>query len=855
VPEKKYSMNSKFWSLLIVLIVILSSCKLREDLEKVNPVPKDHSVRVAVPVMDSRLTMADMFSAADSIVNTSEFLNIDDDGKITLVYTQLIEVPAFAGLDQIEVPDVIVPGISMDMSQDMPDLPAMDIDAGTISLRSIINDDELADNIDLVGVVGSTVNTTIVKGTNEVSETQQVDYGHFCVSDTQDVLGTEVITTQCTDTMSDATLDELGLGDGTIPCLDNAEYECIDVVRTEGVTMTLDSALELGLIEESDIDGDIIGDSIFVDVNEYIEPLEAQSIGAGERVVEDFSLEGFSYVTLEDGKILMTIRNHFPFDLENVVFEVKTGVGTVDSALLGTGSTSKGQIRFITIPALTTVTDSLDLADENLFGNISFQLKSMETLEYSGPIDVDSSIAISLVVRDLLIESGTGNKQALIDGGLIESDTLVKDTMLQTIDLEADLTISQVTLVGGSFNYSLSSTFATDLNIGLRIPDLIDSNGTEFNTIIALDYSGSIPVSDADSIDLEGYDLRIMEPGDTAGAVKVIYYAVLESQDDITFTDNIFFSFGASITNIKINEARGDFGRLEIPAIDTSINFDLYDAQFSGKIIFAEPSLAVIFSNSFGLPVGINFEMTGFNTNTGATAEVGNFNADNLIIEAPDSVGQTVVDTFLVDESNGLSDLFALPPNGMNLILGVVTNPDSTVVADNFISDSSSIGAEVQVSIPFVGRIENFELKDTIAFTLGQDIDVEKSTLTLNLLIENDFPVTVGMQLTFLDVEGTELGKLFEGNFSDSIFAASTVDESGELIAPSSRQKQIVLSGDKANMLADAAYIVIGGSLSTTGAEAAEPVDITFYSHYGFSIKMGILVSVNTDDLLPFMNN
>ncbi len=60
---------------------------------------------------------------------------------------------------------------------------------------------------------------------------------------------------------------------------------------------------------------------------------------------------------------------------------------------------------------------------------------------------------------------------------LIESDTLVKDTMVQTFDLEADITISQVTLAGGSFNYSLSSTFATDLNIGLRIPDLIDSNG------------------------------------------------------------------------------------------------------------------------------------------------------------------------------------------------------------------------------------------------------------------------------------------------------------------------------------------------------------------------------------------
>ena len=167
----------------------------------------------------------------------------------------------------------------------------------------------------------------------------------------------------------------------------------------------------------------------------------------------------------------------------------------------------------------------------------------------------------------------------------------------------------------------------------------------------------------------------------------------------------------------------------------------------------------------------------------------------------------------------------------------------------------SSIGASVEVAIPFAGRIENFQLQDTIDFSLDQDIDVEKSSITLNLSIENDFPVTIGMQLIFLNEEDEVLGQLFEDNFADSIFAASTIDEDGVLIAPSLRNNIIELSADKAKMVAEASKVIIRGSLSTPNSSGVNAQNIVFYSDFGFSIKMGVLISVNTDDLLPFMNN
>ena len=56
-----------------------------------------------------------------------------------------------------------------------------------------------------------------------------------------------------------------------------------------------------------------------------------------EQYRENIPLDGFNFITLEDGRIVMTIRNHFPFDLTNVEFEVRTGTFD-ENELLGTFS-------------------------------------------------------------------------------------------------------------------------------------------------------------------------------------------------------------------------------------------------------------------------------------------------------------------------------------------------------------------------------------------------------------------------------------------------------------------------------------------------------------------------------------
>lgn len=813
----------------VILFLMVISCTIQDDLEGNILPPKDHSYTVALPLVNSSLTIADILSISGQEEN--ELLSEALDGSMTLVYTQEVEIPAFAGLDQIEVPDVTVPAISIDVGE-LPTIDNISIDAGSISLREIIGDDETADLIDQLGVVGDTISDTITQATSEVDLTVNVCYGIVCIDTTiQMDIGGGVMVDQDTVICADS-----------LPCYDQ-NNPCSDTTYCRDTLMPLDTVIARDLVPDS-LAGLINGDSIGIPVDTVIPPLESQTVGPMDPVVEAIELSGFSRITLSQGTMTLTIQNHFPFDLENVDFELRTGT-TLNNVWLG-------NFRFNTITAGQTQSSVINLAGKYFLDDVSVQLLSLSTAEYSGAIDSDSSMSLSLETANLQIDNAAGHKDDLAVEGIISGDTLIDSSITQSIDLGADLTVSTVVLDSGVFSYSISSSLPTDIDILLSIPDLVDSTGEIFQTVIGLDYMNLTPVTQAEDIDLSNYSLTIMQPGDTAGRIAVNYAAVI-GEDTMRIGNTAAFSFGASISGIKVKEARGDFGQLAIDVIDSSITFDIYNQQFSGRIIFSEPSLKVIFSNSFGLPVGINFDMVGYNTQTGDSVEIGDFSADNLIIDAPIISGETVSDTFTIDETNGLSDLFALPPNGIDLSLGVITNPDSTIEATNFITDSSSISAKVDVEIPFTGRIEEFVLTDTLEFSIDSTIDVEKSSLTLVSEISNGFPLGVGMQIVFLDENGTELARLFDLDAeADTLFSPGIINSEGRVVAESISNRSIVLTGSKASILDQTTHLAITGKLRSSDADQGR--NFKLYSDYGFGIKLGLIATVNSDDLLPFID-
>ena len=156
---------------------------------------------------------------------------------------------------------------------------------------------------------------------------------------------------------------------------------------------------------------------------------------------------------------------------------------------------------------------------------IGFQMMGMNTDEYSGPIDVDSSVSISLSVENMIIESANGTKETLLEGGII-TDTLIMDTIVQSFELSSDfdMSVSEIKLSAGAFDYNGSSTLKGDLLVGLIIPSLTDSNGNIFNEVIEFNYENSqnIPVSNA--IDLAGYTIKLLNSGDSTGSISIISY-------------------------------------------------------------------------------------------------------------------------------------------------------------------------------------------------------------------------------------------------------------------------------------------------------------------------------------------
>lgn len=854
-------MYFKYILFLFVLAIGVSSCDLADDLKKIqdNKVTlADHSYKVAVPLVNTRLTIQDLLEVSEA--DSSEFLNIGEDGFITLVYSQAIEIPAFAGLDQIEIPDVNVPGISMNVEFDMPSIPDTSVDAGAITLRSLVGD-EAADALNLIGEVGVTIEDSlrVAQATTDIDTTISVPYGHVCLGDTTVQIPDatnpptflkDTTITMCTeDTTGWGILGITMEGDGTIPC-GSDDYPCTDTVRYEDTTVTLAYIIDEGLAPTEVTD--VLNDSqdsvvVYIELDTTIPPLEAQTIEAMDPDTIAVPLTGVNFITLGSGSISMTVENKLPVALQNMAFEVRS--------LTANGSIELGTMNFVSVDSDETEVQTIDLTGADLYGDITFQMMGLSTPEYSGPINADSSFRIAVDVADLSVSAVTALTDELVSAEIegFESTTLIEDSIVQSFDLGADLSVSEVVLDSGLFSYAVSSAFRTDVDIIMSIPRLRDDQGQAFQNTIELDYTGSIPIVNEASIDLSNYTLTLMEGDDTTAGVNVYYSAVLAG-DTILLADNISFSFSAGISGLKLNEARGNFGQMELPAIDSSIDIGIYNSQTSGKIIFSEPSVAVAFENSFGLPVGINFNMVGYNAITGDSVAIGDFTADNLVIDAPEVAGVSVRDTFIVDETNGLDDLFGLPPNGIELSLGVITNPNGDASTVNFITDSSAISASVDVQIPFVARIENFEIRDTLPFNYLDDSTKEQaqgknSALTLSVLIENEFPIGVGLQIEFFDTNGVKLGQLIDSNaVADTLIEAGQVDDNGVVIAPSTRVVSLTLDGAKAEMVTQTTEIVVIGKLRTPGGDAGE--NIRFLSTYGFGIKMGIIAAAQTDDFI-----
>ena len=453
-------------------------------------------------------------------------------------------------------------------------------------------------------------------------------------------------------------------------------------------------------------------------------------IGPGPLGQYDESLDDqFEYVYFSEGTMDVTLTNKFPVEV-SLTAEVQN---QSDNSVIGT-------VTFANIATDATNTQNVDLTGRRVDNDIRFVLTNFET-PGSGGSSVDINLTDSLYIEIEGYNMKVNRGKALIPDQIIETDA--QDINIAVDDNEE---IYQIILSSGRIAYQVNSAVSEGLYISLELPNS-SKDGLPLSYSLNLD---QVPGPISGSFDLSGtiHDLT-SDPLQPYNKVRVEYEVGIRTGGQM-----IEFDLTAETVNFQYSFEDFEFYYVEAWLGQKTINveseqFDLDDEFFdriTGELRLTNPAVRLVYENSFGVPVQVNFSMTGTNG-----ANVVNLNPPVIDFLAPADTLQRMVNGVaeINKDNSSIVDLLALPPRLIEFSGNAGANP-SGVTTSNFIFNNSYFLADLEIDIPLEMQITDLSFTDTVEVDFGDDLDMlEKGKITL--VVDNGFPLEMTLGLILHD--------------------------------------------------------------------------------------------------------
>jgi hypothetical protein len=241
--------------------------------------------------------------------------------------------------------------------------------------------------------------------------------------------------------------------------------------------------------------------------------------------------------------------------------------------------------------------------------------------------------------------------------------------------------------------------------------------------------------------------------------------------------------------------------------------------------------------NSFGLPIGFDIqEMTASKPNAPDVTLSGpavNAPANPYLLAAPAyaQIGQTITSEILINSTNSnLGQLISSLPSDLVYQFNLGLNPASA--SKNFVLDTSRLTIGVHLELPFHGQINGLTLSKRFDFN-GLGIDDPGETKIM-LRTSNESPLDMGVQVYFVDTDGTVLDSLFTNR---SILEGAAVDADGFTQDANEVTMEVPLSQQKIDRLEQAEQLVISAIVFTTNNGG---VPVKFSSADKLKVNLGV---------------
>lgn len=445
---------------------------------------------------------------------------------------------------------------------------------------------------------------------------------------------------------------------------------------------------------------------------------------------------------------------------------------------------------------------------------VSFQdaLDMVDTGDY---LEIDSTGALVLVYEGNLVESQQFD--------LISLPDFAVPMLTPAFDFPFPITgIEEVSLKQGVIEASFESTTDEAFKVDFIISPLYE-NGESYRKTVGFFGSGThhFTIQLAGKSILPDEDLLHFE-----------YHAYKASDSSPIDLDE--FEFAAS--NLEFDFIQGNFAsqslNLSTDSLHISVDSSLRDLDFS----LAEPDFTFSIRNSFGVPLEFKIDKLQVFRDGEAPIDLQSQELkEGLVLGYPTAseVGTSKMTHIRINKDNSnIAQALSMVPDGLTWSIAATLFPDSAVQT-GFLLDSSSLGVDLKARLPIKGSLGELEISQIIEAGIDE-VDL-LTAAGLRLLVENEIPLGIALQVYFLNENEEVQDSVFDG-FA-TLLEAAPVGPDGFVSEAASSSLDVDLDKEKLQKLFDTRFFRIKARISTTDKGAQT---VQFASQNKLRIKIGV---------------
>ena len=524
-------------------------------------------------------------------------------------------------------------------------------------------------------------------------------------------------------------------------------------------------------------------------------------------------ISSFEEASFASGELEVSIRNNSGAALS---FQLQIVDGRGNSARMD-----------FNIAASSSQTRSLSLAGRRFGDQLRYEISNLSSPGSTRGYSSSSNLAFERLVRDMRFDRVTF---------LNNEEYVFEEDIVLPVDMPDNIELYTVALESGQVGYSLSSNIGIDLNASLTFSSAIQGGSPISQGITLSGGSGS------GSIDLSGSETDFTQLDQGFNQLPAIARFVIPGNGQaVTLRQNNTVSYTAGIQDLAFSSLTGYLGPQELALGGDSVGISVFENTLSGaevELNLVDPTLKFTVDNEYGVPFDFDMAPVYGSKNEGNSLlpiEV----SPNPLSVAAGSPGAPSRAEVSVDN---LNEIINFRPHSMVYDAGVRLNPDGRSV--NAVDAEQRLRVIAESIIPLHGRLNMLSISDPIDADLSNDETLEDiQSLSLNVRIENEFPVELVPQFYFYNADSILMDSVFAGG-DDNVFPAASVDSEGVSTGPSVTERTIQVRDSFLDSFTDTKSISLRIRLVT--AEGGSR-DVKILDSYKIRAQLGAVADVQVN--------